>query len=327
MLVTPEVDRHNQRYALLAVGVVALIVCLLGYLHPLVFLGLLVLPGVWWLIRRQTLRRAALMRAPFPDTWEAILIARVAYFRALDEAGRRRFRQMVRIFLDEVRITGINTDIDDTVRVLVAASAIIPIFGFHDWEYDRLGEVLIYPGSFTDEYKTTADEDANILGLVGMGHLSGVMVLSKPDLLHGYANPEDRQNVGIHEFTHLVEDGEGRHGLPPEVPAVVVYQWLLYVAQELNHPSENRRHINGYAYTNQHEFLAVLSEYFFEAPDVLQRKAPKLYEMLRQMFHQDPASMFAHVPASRRRRLGRNDPCPCGSGKKYKECCLARVPA
>ncbi|MGD2074999.1 MAG: SEC-C metal-binding domain-containing protein [Gammaproteobacteria bacterium] len=22
--------------------------------------------------------------------------------------------------------------------------------------------------------------------------------------------------------------------------------------------------------------------------------------------------------------MGRNDPCPCGSGKKYKKCCLAR---
>ena len=22
-------------------------------------------------------------------------------------------------------------------------------------------------------------------------------------------------------------------------------------------------------------------------------------------------------------RVGRNDPCPCGSGKKFKKCCLA----
>lgn len=26
-------------------------------------------------------------------------------------------------------------------------------------------------------------------------------------------------------------------------------------------------------------------------------------------------------------RIGRNDPCPCGSGKKYKRCCLeSRAP-
>ena len=29
----------------------------------------------------------------------------------------------------------------------------------------------------------------------------------------------------------------------------------------------------------------------------------------------DPATLVAEVP-----RVGRNDPCPCGSGKKYKLC-------
>jgi SEC-C motif len=31
----------------------------------------------------------------------------------------------------------------------------------------------------------------------------------------------------------------------------------------------------------------------------------------------------AAPPPSRGRAVGRNDPCPCGSGKKYKHCCLA----
>ena len=26
--------------------------------------------------------------------------------------------------------------------------------------------------------------------------------------------------------------------------------------------------------------------------------------------------------ANPNRNVGRNDPCPCGSGKKYKKCCL-----
>ncbi len=24
-------------------------------------------------------------------------------------------------------------------------------------------------------------------------------------------------------------------------------------------------------------------------------------------------------------KIGRNDPCPCGSGKKYKQCCLTKA--
>ncbi|NMC63127.1 MAG: hypothetical protein GYA55_08155, partial [SAR324 cluster bacterium] len=26
----------------------------------------------------------------------------------------------------------------------------------------------------------------------------------------------------------------------------------------------------------------------------------------------------------RKKKAGRNDPCPCGSGRKYKKCCLYR---
>jgi hypothetical protein len=29
-------------------------------------------------------------------------------------------------------------------------------------------------------------------------------------------------------------------------------------------------------------------------------------------------------PVIREPKVGRNDPCPCGSGKKYKKCCLGR---
>jgi hypothetical protein len=28
-----------------------------------------------------------------------------------------------------------------------------------------------------------------------------------------------------------------------------------------------------------------------------------------------------------RKKIGRNEPCPCGSGSKYKFCCLKRKPA
>ncbi len=29
-----------------------------------------------------------------------------------------------------------------------------------------------------------------------------------------------------------------------------------------------------------------------------------------------------HVPMTQKVKIGRNDPCLCGSGKKYKKCCL-----
>jgi len=35
-----------------------------------------------------------------------------------------------------------------------------------------------------------------------------------------------------------------------------------------------------------------------------------------------PAPGLSPGPTARRVKVGRNDPCPCGSGKKYKKCCL-----
>ena len=33
------------------------------------------------------------------------------------------------------------------------------------------------------------------------------------------------------------------------------------------------------------------------------------------------------IPGGKSEKVGRNDPCPCGSGKKYKKCCLGKIDA
>lgn len=38
-----------------------------------------------------------------------------------------------------------------------------------------------------------------------------------------------------------------------------------------------------------------------------------------------PEEMIAHAPGKRGAMPGRNDPCPCGSGRKYKQCCGSRM--
>lgn len=42
-------------------------------------------------------------------------------------------------------------------------------------------------------------------------------------------------------------------------------------------------------------------------------------KQLQQMY------IKAHTPWRKRYDIGRNDPCPCGSGKKYKNCCIGKV--
>src|SRR5208337_3717884 len=162
MLVTIEGNRRNRNHAFALAGAAAVASVVVGWFWHPILLSLGLSPLTYWLVRRRCLRRVRIMGQPFPALWEQVLESHVAFFRALPADEKERFRQLVKVFLDEVRITGIQTEVDDTVRVLVAASAAIPIFGFHDWEYHRLGEVLVYPASFSEEYQTTGTTDKNI---------------------------------------------------------------------------------------------------------------------------------------------------------------------
>jgi Mlc titration factor MtfA (ptsG expression regulator) len=59
--------------------------------------------------------------------------------------------------------------------------------------------------------------------------------------------------------------------------------------EEMEAINNNDSDIRKYGGTKQAEFFAVASEYFFERPDLFERKHPELYEMLRLCFQQDPA--------------------------------------
>jgi Mlc titration factor MtfA (ptsG expression regulator) len=277
-------------------------------------------------LTRKDRRRAVLRKQPFPGSWESVLQREVPFFQTLNESEQDRFREEVWIFLNEKRITGIKTTVDDTVRVLVAASAIIPIFGFPGWEWDQISEVLMYPTTFNEQYEIGRAGNRDV---VGRGAMNRMMILSKPELLQGFRAAQDRKNVGIHEFTHLLDKSDGTVDGVPSVglPRSVVTPWLKLIHQEMGNIRTGHSDINPYGLKNEAEFFAVASEYFFENPDKMKRKHPELYAMLERVFHQDPQGLVKKALVSmvipEHGRLGRNARCPCGSGKKYKYCCLA----
>ena len=60
------------------------------------------------------------------------------------------------------------------------------------------------------------------------------------------------------------------------------------------------------------------------SPAQLTAQFAHLYnELLRGLGRTDRASLHASFHGTSK-KVGRNDPCPCGSGKKYKKCCLAK---
>jgi len=248
-------------------------------------------------------RRLAVLARPFPPAWRDVLERRVAYYAALGKAERRRFRQLVAVFLDETPVTPAGCDVDDTCRVLVAASAVIPIFGFPAWEYNTLREVVVRGEQFDFRFPGQDLETTGILGLVGNagGAFHGTMVLSKADLLAGFEAGGGKHHVGIHEFAHLIDQADGAiDGVPASLPRECLRPWLRLVRAELERGWEGWSDIPEYAFTNEQEFFAVAAEYFFQAPSELVGNHPELYDLLQQVFRQNTRSRLRTLVGRRK---------------------------
>jgi Mlc titration factor MtfA (ptsG expression regulator) len=257
----------------------------------------------------------------FTAQHRTILLDHIGFYHALPDEGRKKFEEEITIFLKRTRVTGIDVSIDETDKILVAASAIIPVFAFPEWRYNSITEVLIYPNSFNHNFET-AGKERQILGMVGTGAMNGTMILSKQALHHGFQNEKDKQNTAIHEFVHLVDSADGAiDGIPESLLGKrYVLPWINLIAEEIKLIKAGKSDINPYGATNNAEFFAVASEYFFEQPQLLQSKHPELYAMLERIFSQK-LSLKQMVTA--KYKISRNDPCPCRSGKKFKNCCGA----
>ena len=225
-----------------------------------------------------------------PADYKTLLATHVSYYQKLDEAGKTRFEKLVYEFLQDTRIEGVGTDVTDLDRALIASSAVIPIFGFPDWKYKDLTNVILYPDTFDKEFQFEG-ENRDILGMVGSGYMNGQMILSRGALTAGFSKSAGAGNAAIHEFVHLLDKADGETDGVPEYLMAHEYAvpWLKMMHHEMHRIREGHSDINPYALTSEAEFLAVAAEYFFEKPDQLKHKHPEIYEQLSKVFAQDLA--------------------------------------
>ncbi len=258
-------------------------------------------------------------RSPFPESWRIALEREVSFYHTLPQEEKKRFEYKVQEFLLNCRITGIETSIDAIDRILVAASAVIPIFAFDHWKYSNLQEVLLYPSTFNEQFDTEGS-DRKILGMVGNGYMDGIMILSRQALKDGFRNESDKKNTAIHEFVHLIDKRDGSIDGIPSLLMDKQYSipWLDLINKKIDEIHDGGTGINPYGGTNRAEFFSVVSEYFFERPKLLESKHPELYHLLEKVFRQEMSSRHLKKNTA---KIGRNSPCPCHSGRKFKQCC------
>jgi hypothetical protein len=212
----------------------------------------------------------------------------IAFYRILSKSEKIIFQDRLGLFLSEIIITETNQEIPEKSTCLyVASAAIIAYWGLPYWNYGELSEVIVYPDNFDKNSKI--DKSGRILGKVHHGGLlDSTMILSRTALIHGFKNTTDGRNVGIHEFTHLIDKSDGNiDGLPVGLIQEERKNWLGIYKNEAKKKSFQ---LNSYAKTNEAEFFAVTMELFKENPTKLKKWHPELYTIIESHFN-GPANL------------------------------------
>lgn len=252
---------------------------------PIIALIVLVLLIAFFIFFKWPKRKVIL-----PANFREMLKQHVGYYRKLNEKNKARFEKKLIEFLGYIRIEGINTSVDDLDRLLVAASAVIPIFGFDKWKYYNLKNVLLYPASFNPGEFQASGYEKNTLGMIGNGPMQRVMILSKPALHYGFQIEPNKGNTGIHEFVHLLDKDDGEvDGLPEALlNRKDNKHWLSLVNQNIGTILSGQSDINPYGASNRAEFFAVAAEYFFNCPELFKENHAELFKAMCTIFNQNP---------------------------------------
>lgn len=240
-----------------------------------------------WRKRKQRLKSYQL-----PPVTKFLLYNYVPFYRNLSATEKPVFEERMRDFLARTKITGVDgVIVFDIDLVFIAASAIIPLWGYPKWRYNNLDEILLYPATFNKHYDTDGP-GRNVLGMVGDGTLHRQMLLSQQALRAGFLYPDDAHNTAIHEFVHLIDKADG---IIDGVPRYLIDEenaqpWKQYMQLYIQAIKQGYTDINPYGATNEAEFFAVVSEYYFKQPDVFRQQYPELYEILHKMYQPTAAA-------------------------------------
>lgn len=257
-----------------------------------------------WL--RDWRRRRVLARAE-PDlaTWHAACAGQ-AVLAGLSADESARLRQLATLFLHEKTFeAAADLTLTAPMRWRIAAVACLPVLNLGlDW-YDGWSAIVVYPGEFMARQEYT--DEAGVVHtlrrpLIGEAWERGPVILSWADVLDS-ETAADGFNVVIHELAHKLDllGGEA-NGLPPLHRGQSVRQWADTFTRAYDDfcarvDAGEQTAIDPYASDSPGEFFAVLSEAFFELPEVLAREYPDVHARLKDFYRQDPLARGARLSA------------------------------
>ncbi len=244
------------------------------------------------------------------------------FMRGVTPEESERLRHISERFLHDKRFAGTHElEVTEEMRVAIAAQACILILDLGDEWYDGWSDIIVYPAQFAPEREHM--DEAGVVhvtreAMAGEAWLGGPVILSYEDVAMT-ADEEARvagYNVVIHEFAHKLDMRSGDpNGFPPLHKDMSAKAWKQAFASayedfcarvDAAEALPKRRAqaaldalpIDPYAAESAGEFFAVVSEAFFETPELLAPAYPAVYEELRLFYRQDPQARLARAGIS-----------------------------
>ncbi len=247
-----------------------------------------VISALWfWRIntRKKASRKARILLSVNDKHW---MNKYISFYQRLSKQDKVIFEDRVGIFLANVQITQIGKEKPEKETcIYVASSAVIAYWGLPYYNYGNLREVLVYPSNFD------MDNSLNKRGIVnGKVHHGGLMnntmILSLPALIKGFQIDNDKKNVGIHEFSHLLDKADGIiDGIPEYMGEEDKKIWIQLMKEGMENIRASNSTIPAYGGTSEAEFFAVVTTYYKECPSLLKIKNRPLFEFIDGYFNQE----------------------------------------
>lgn len=248
----------------------------------------------WWK-RIRTIR--VLRASPLTDRLWRQLRRELPLLGNLDVSEAVRLRKLTALFLDSKQFNAVQgLQLDERMKAVIAAQACLMVLELGFDSYAGWTEIIVYPDSFrvqrqvSDETGVVHQQDA---ALSGESWERGPLILAWNEVERDSFHLHKGRNVVIHEFAHKLDALNGRsNGMPPLHPDMALEEWTRALSQAYERLRRQVGHghacINPYAATNPAEFFAVVSEYFFTAPELLKRHCGEVYDQLTAYYRQDP---------------------------------------
>ena len=232
-----------------------------------------------------------------PQLWERVS-RRFVFVARLTPEEQARLRDLSILFLHDKQLSAAGgLELTDEMQLGIAIQACILILNLDFDYFDGWVEIIVYPDEFVPRHQFRNEHglvQTDETSYAGQAWLRGPVILSWADVESAWIS--DGANVVMHEFAHKLDmlNGEA-NGFPPLHAGMSRKIWAEVFTRAYGDfcrrvASGEYTEIDAYAAESPGEFFAVLSETFFEIPDLVKEAYPAVYEQLAAFYRQYPAS-------------------------------------